>query len=79
VQGLACLQEIATTTPGKAESYLEAVEKHWRKPAAKRGLTLIGAYRTAMRDTEAVLLWSFASFRDYTRHLADLLDRTRDA
>jgi NIPSNAP len=71
VRGLACLQEIATTAPGKAEHYLEAVAKHWRKPAAKRGLTLIGAYRTAMRDTEAVLLWSIPGFRDYTRHLSD--------
>jgi hypothetical protein len=71
IRGLACLQEIATVEPGKADRYLEAVDEHWRKPAAKRGLTLIGAYRTAMRDTEAVLLWSIESFRDYTRHLSD--------
>ncbi|HZR83552.1 MAG TPA: hypothetical protein VFD92_20830 [Candidatus Binatia bacterium] len=71
VRGLACLQEIATTEPGKADRYLEAVDEHWRKPAAKRGMTLIGAYRTSMRDTEAVLLWSFPTFRDYTRHLSD--------
>lgn len=71
VHGLACLQEIATTHPGKAEAYLEAVEKHWRKPAAKRGLTLVGAWTTAMRDTEAVLLWSIPTFHDCTRHLSD--------
>jgi hypothetical protein len=33
---------------------------------------LVGAWRTAMRDTEAVLLWGFATFRDLTRHLADV-------
>ena len=71
VRGLACLQEIATTLPGRAEDYLEEVERHWRKPASRRGLVLLGAYTTAMRDDEAVLLWCLPGFADFTRHLSD--------
>lgn len=72
VQGLACLQEIATTLPGKAERYLEDVESHWLKHAARRGLRLMGAWTTAMRDDEAVLLWCLPGFRQFTRHLSDM-------
>jgi hypothetical protein len=72
VRGLAFLQEIATVAPGKAEEYLDAVATEWLPVAERRGLMLVGAWRTAMRDTEAVLLWGFATLRDYTRHLADL-------
>ena len=71
VRGLACIQEIATVVAGTAEQYLEAVASRWVPAAARRGLVLAGAYRTAMRDTEAVLLWSLPTLRDYTRHLQD--------
>jgi hypothetical protein len=71
VRGLAFLQEIATVLSGAADAYLDAVAGEWRPVAERRGLTLVGAWRTAMRDTEAVLLWGFATLRDYTRHLAD--------
>jgi len=57
VRGRAFIQEIATVFPGAADAYLEGVEAHWVSVAARRGLTLAGAWRTAMRDTEAVLLW----------------------
>src|SRR5205814_383204 len=57
VRGRAFIQEIATVFPGAADAYLEGVEAHWLPVAARRGLTLAGAWRTAMRDTEAVLLW----------------------
>jgi hypothetical protein len=70
VRGLAVIQEIATVKPGRADKYLDAVAARWRPVAADRGLTVIGAYRTAMRDTEAVLLWSVPDFETYTRHLA---------
>jgi hypothetical protein len=70
VRGLAVLQEIATVKPGRAERYLDAVASRWRAVAKQRGLTLIGAYRTAMRDTEAVLFWSIPDFKTYTGHLA---------
>jgi NIPSNAP len=70
VQGRAVLQEIATVKPGRVEKYLDAVASRWRPLALQHGLTLIGAYRTAMRDTEAVLLWSAPDFAAFTRHLA---------
>src|SRR5262245_10014745 len=71
VRGQACLQEIATLHPGQADAYLEAVASHWVPVATRRGLTLVGAWRTAMRETEAVLLWCLPTFRDFTGHLAD--------
>jgi hypothetical protein len=71
IKGMACLQEIATVLPGKADDYLQAVKSDWLPIAEQRGMRLIGAYRTAMRDTEAVLLWSFPTFAAYTRHLSD--------
>jgi hypothetical protein len=72
VRGRAFLQEIATCAPGAADAYLDAVASRWLPVAERRGLTLAGAWRTAMRDTEAVLLWSLASFATFTRHLADV-------
>jgi len=77
VRGRAVLQEIATVKPGRADRYLDAVQARWRPIARDRGLTLLGAYRTAMRDTEAVLLWSLPDFATFTRHLATVeRDRT---
>jgi hypothetical protein len=72
VRGMACLQEIATVKAGTAEQYLDAVATRWVEHAAQRGLTLMGAWRTTMRDTEAVVLWSLPSFVDLTRHLGTL-------
>ena len=70
MQGLAVIQEIATVKPGRADKYLDAVASRWRTIAADRGLTVIGAYRTAMRDTEAVILWNVPNLETYTRHLS---------
>jgi hypothetical protein len=80
VRGAAFLQEIATVLPGRAEQYLDAVASRWVPVAARRGLTLAGAWRTTMRDTEAVLLWCLPTLRDVTRHLADVAEapETRD-
>jgi hypothetical protein len=72
VRGRACLQEIATVKPGTAERYLDAVHERWMPVAAKRGLALVGAWTTAMRDTEAVLLWCLPDFAALTTHLADV-------
>ena len=74
VRGRACLQEIATVRPGTADAYLDAVAARWLPVASRCGLTLLGAWRTAMRDTEAVLLWCLPTLRDLTRHLAGLAD-----
>src|SRR5207247_4253766 len=70
VGGRACRQEIATLRAGTAEEYLDAVATRWLPVAERRGLRLIGAYRTAMRDTEAVFLWSVPTFDVFTGHLA---------
>jgi hypothetical protein len=70
VRARACLQEVATVASGRAEAYLDAVHERWAPLAARRGLVLCGAWRTAMRDTEAVLLWGAAEFATVTRHLA---------
>jgi hypothetical protein len=72
VRGRAFIQEIATCLPGQAEAYLDAVARDWLPVATRRGLTLAGAWRTAMRDTEALLLWSLPTLADFTRHLRDV-------
>jgi hypothetical protein len=74
VRGAACLQEIATVKPGTAEQYLDALATRWLAAAARRGLSLVGAWRTAMRDTEAVVLWSLPTFAALTGHLGTLHD-----
>ena len=79
VRGRACLQEVATLRAGAADEYLDAVATRWLPVAERRGLRLIGAYRTAMRDTEAVILWSVPMFEDVTRHLADTREWTDEA
>jgi hypothetical protein len=71
LKGRAFIQEIATVPPGKAGDYLDAVATHWLPVATQRGVTLAGAYHTTMRDTEAVLFWSFPTLRDFTNHLED--------
>jgi hypothetical protein len=71
IRGRAFIQEIATCRPGQADAYLEAVARGWLPVASRRGLTIAGAWRTAMRDTEAVLLWSLPTLADFTRHLRD--------
>ena len=72
VRGVACVQEIATVKPGTADQYLDAVAARWLPIAERRGLTLLGAYRTTMRDTEAILLWCLPSFAAFTQHLGTL-------
>jgi len=72
VRGRAFIQEIASVQPGTADDYLAAVAREWMPVATDRGLTLAGAWRTAMRDTEAVLLWSVPTLTEFTRHMRDV-------
>lgn len=72
VRGRAFLQEIATCAPGRVDDYLDAIARDWVPVARRRGLALAGAWRTAMRDTEAVLLWCLPTLADFTRHLRDV-------
>jgi hypothetical protein len=71
IRGRACIQEIATVLPGRADDYLDAVASRWLPVASRRGLTLAGAYRVAMRDTEALLLWCLPTLRHYADQLRD--------
>jgi hypothetical protein len=71
IRGAGCLQEIATVKPGTAERFLAAVGKGWRRAMEKRGLALLGAYATAMRETEVVLLWNVPTFTHFTDYLRD--------
>jgi hypothetical protein len=71
VRGVACLQEIATVKPGTAERYLAAVGAGWRRAMSRRGLTLLGAFRTAMRETEVVLLGNLPTLGHFTAYLRD--------
>ena len=72
VRGLAFVQEIARCRPGAADDYLDAVQREWVPLAAERRLTVAGAWRTAMRESEAVLLWCLPTLADFTRHLSDV-------
>lgn len=69
VKGVGCVQEIATVKAGTADEYLAAVGRRRRKAMQRHGLALLGAFRTAMRDTEAVLLWNVPTWRHFTDYL----------
>ena len=69
IRGVACVQEIATVKPGTAGEYLAAVGTRRRKAMQRRGLALLGAFRTAMRDTETILLWNVPTWRHFTDYL----------
>jgi hypothetical protein len=71
IHGVGCLQEIATVKPGAAERLLAALATRWRRVMAGRGIELLGAYRTAMRDTEVVLLWNLPTFAHFTSYLRE--------
>jgi hypothetical protein len=79
IRGAGCLQEIATVEPGTAARYLAAVGATRRRTMARRGLALLGAYETAMRETEVVLLWNLPTFPHLTDYLASAGDRTERA
>jgi hypothetical protein len=70
IRGVGCVQEIATLEPGTADDYLAAVDRRRRGMMQRRGLALLGAFHTAMRDTEAVLLWNVPTWAHFTAHLA---------
>ena len=69
IKGVACLQEVATLEAGAAAGYLGAVGTRRRRAMQRRGLALVGAYHTAMRDTEAILLWNVPTWEHFTQYL----------
>jgi hypothetical protein len=67
VRGLACIQEIATVRPGTAAAYLEAVASRWLPTATRRGLTLLGAWRTATSEIPSPAVCSvFRTYQGWT-------------
>ena len=52
-------QEIVSTLPGTAGTFLDLVGEHYCPLMRSLGVSLVGAYRTAMRDdSEAMLVWA---------------------
>jgi hypothetical protein len=51
--------EVVTLPVGGARSYLDALASAGRAAVERTGLTLLGAFQTAMRnDTEAIVIWA---------------------
>ncbi|MCX8572111.1 MULTISPECIES: hypothetical protein, partial [Hyphomicrobiales] len=62
------LHEIVSVRPGLAQDYLRLISEHWLEKAARLGLHLVGAFRTAMRnDSEVVLIWAMQEWSDWAR------------
>jgi hypothetical protein len=62
VRGVFYAHELIEIVPGGAPIYLERVREHAIPAYADLGLTLVGAFRTALRnDSECLLLWAVES------------------
>lgn len=62
------LHEIVNVRPGSAQDYLALMEEHWLASAEELGLSLVGAFRTSMRnDSEVVLIWSMQEWSDWAK------------
>jgi len=71
VEGVACLQEIAALKPGAATEYLATVGR--RRPVMeRRGMRLMGAFQTAMREAEVILHWNVPDYAVFTDYLRDV-------
>jgi hypothetical protein len=58
--------EIVKTPPGEAFRYLDSLERDWLPVARDLGASLVGAYRTMMRnDAEALTIWAFPTWKDW--------------
>lgn len=91
VRGAVYAHELVRVSPGHARSYLTALAEIGRAAMEEFGFTLVGAFRTAMRnDNEAIAIWaaprwdSWAVFEQawlsdtVTRWRAALLDLRAD-
>jgi hypothetical protein len=69
VRGELYAHEIVSVPPGRAVSYLELVRGGAEAAYGEHGLSLVGAFRTALRaDDECILLWacpSWAAWGDF--------------
>ena len=60
-------QETVTTPPGAAPDYLAEMTDRWLPIAHDCGARLIGSYVSMFRnDSEALTLWGFGNWRDWT-------------
>jgi hypothetical protein len=59
--------DLVGVVPGEARNYLAAVESELVPLMGRLGATLIGAYRTAMRDdSEVLLIWAIRDWRTWS-------------
>ena len=63
VRGELYCHEVVEVPPGRAPAFLEQVRADGEAAYAEHGLSLVGAFRTALRaDDEAILLWACPSW-----------------
>jgi hypothetical protein len=78
VRGELYAHEVISLAPGAVEEYLDAVESAKIDAYAEFGLTMVGAFRTAMRsDDEAILIWAIPSWGEWAEFEAAVLDPDR--
>ncbi|MBM4405971.1 MAG: hypothetical protein FJ039_07305 [Chloroflexi bacterium] len=59
VKGQVFLHEILTCVPGRVDDYLKAIADEYLPVARSRGVELVGSYKRAMSNTEAINIWVF--------------------
>jgi hypothetical protein len=62
-----CVHTLVRTRRGKRDIYLDEVAETLRPLLEGRGMTLMGAYRAAMRSDEVLILWAAPDFRSLCR------------
>lgn len=78
VRGVFYAHELVTVAAGAARAYLERVRELAVPAYQELGLTLVGAFRTAMRnDSECLLLWAIPSAPDWARFESAQADDAR--
>ena len=58
VKGGVFLHEIVEVAPGRADDYTAQVISRYLPIAERRGMQLVGSWRSAFRNTEAVNIWA---------------------
>ena len=66
VKGNVFLHEIVTVVPGRADDYVRQIITRYRPIAERRGMRLVGSWRSAMRNTEAVNIWAIRDWDHWT-------------
>lgn len=74
--GAVFLHQIVRTLPGAVDDYLAAFAAGGVPAAAAAGGRLVGAWRTCLRNDEAVTLFAFPAAADLARHQREWYDET---